>query len=300
MKALLKRIANALGYQIGPANRWSNTVEGYYPVFPRPRWGHGTPSNPHIRQALQKRRSEYKETLRSLAAHNYLLQKIQVPYDPTHAQTPYWDNEWFQSFDAACLVCFLAQRNPTYYVEIGSGHSTAFAHHAINEAGLKTKITSVDPQPRSGIDSLCDKVIRCTLEDSDLSIFDNLEQGDIVFFDGSHRVFQNSDVTIFFLEVLPRLTPGVLVHIHDIFLPDDYPSSWANRLFSEQYLLGAMLLCQETPFKVVIPNYFVSTDEDFTNDILRIFGRPEGGVMPGAYYRGAKKVLGSSFWVETL
>ena len=80
--------------------------------------------------------------------------------------------------------------------------------------------------------------MRQPLEAVDASEFGALTAGDVVFFDGSHRVFQNSDVTVFFLEILPALPPGVLVQIHDIFWPVDYPPAWADRYYSEQYMAG--------------------------------------------------------------
>jgi hypothetical protein len=99
----------------------------------------------------------------------------------------------------------------------------------------------LDPEPRAQIDALCDTSIRRRLEDCDLSMFDQLEAGDILFFDGSHRVFTNSDVTVFFLELMPRLKPGVIVHIHDIFLPC---SSWiARRIFLDRDGLMGALSC---------------------------------------------------------
>ena len=122
------------------------------------------------------------------------------------------------------------------------------------------KVISVDPQPRAEIDALCDKVCRMRLEDSDHQIFSVLQAGDILFFDGSHRVFTNSDVAVFFLEILPSLPPGVLVHIHDIFLPLDYPPEWNDRFYSEQYMLAAMLLCRDRPFDVILPNCYVMSD----------------------------------------
>jgi hypothetical protein len=118
---------------------------------------------------------------------------------------------------------------------------------AKRDGGLPTTITSIDPHPRAGIDTLCQRVIRQPLESSDLAVFADLRAGDVAFYDGSHRVFTNSDTTVFYLEVLPELPPGVLVGIHDILWPDDYLPEWADYWFSEQYLLGAYLLA-ETPW----------------------------------------------------
>src|ERR1700733_3021445 len=102
----------------------------------------------------------------------------------------------------------LVRSAPARYMEIGSGYSTRFARHAIQTVGLSTVIASLDPKPRAGIDALCDTVIRRRLEEADLAVFDQLEAGDILFFDGTHRALTNSDVTVFFLELLPRLKPG--------------------------------------------------------------------------------------------
>jgi hypothetical protein len=159
-------------------------------------------------------------------------------------------------------VCLILETNPQVYFEIGSGNSTKFARHAMRAGDLKTKVISVDPHPRAEIDALCDKVFRMPLEESDHKIFSSLQAGDILFFDGSHRVFTNSDVAVFFLEILPSLPPGILVHIHDIFLPLDYPPEWNYRFYFGQYILAAMLLCQNRPFDVVLPNRYVTSDPE--------------------------------------
>ncbi len=76
----------------------------------------------------------------------------------------------------------------------------------------------------------------------DLALFRELQAGDVLFIDSSHRCFMNSDVTVLFLEVLPNLPPGVLVQVHDIFIPYDYPREWVERYYAEQYLLSCYLL----------------------------------------------------------
>ena len=283
MKAILKKAANALGYQIGPIGRWSNSVDDYYPIDPKPRWG--SSGHSQLTTILERGFPQYSALLGSFHAHKQAFKEIPFTSD----KPPYWDNEWFQSFDAACLLGFLLTKRPKRYIEIGSGFSTAFAHHG------GASITSIDPEPRVAIGALCKHLIRAPLESCDLSIFDELESGDVLFFDGSHRVLQNSDVTVFFLDVLPRLKPGVLVHIHDIFLPADYPQSWTGKLYSEQYMLAAMLLSNPS-FRVVLPNYFVCTR--MQQEVLELFSYTSTGIMPGALFRGADKVVGSSFWIE--
>ncbi len=99
----------------------------------------------------------------------------------------------------------------------------------------------------------------------------------------------NSDATVFFLEILPRLKPGILVHIHDIFLPFDYPPEWAGRIYPEQYLLACYLLAGSR-LQVELPNAFVSQDAELCS-ILDPIWRLEQmrGVAPH----------GVSFWVRT-
>jgi hypothetical protein len=75
-----------------------------------------------------------------------------------------------------------------------------------------------------------------------LSTFDVLDPNDLLFWDGSHLVFNGTDTVRLFLEVMPRLKSGVMVHIHDISLPFEYFSFFDGRWYAEQYLLAAALL----------------------------------------------------------
>ena len=123
---------------------------------------------------------------------------------------------------------------------------------ARRDGGLSTHLTSIDPAPRAEIDALCDEVIRAPLEGADLGILGRLQPGDMLFFDGSHRVFMNADTVAFFLDVLPALPPGVIVGVHDIRLPDDYPPEFAERWYSEQYLLACWLLAESPRVKPLL------------------------------------------------
>jgi hypothetical protein len=263
-----------------------------YPINPKGRWGHGVPLHQGIAARLADGCARYTETLKRLATHQSALYDVSLVEASPTANMPSWINRFMEGLDAVALSCFLLDRKPSRYVEIGSGNSTKFARHAVEQAKLATSITSIDPQPRSEIDTLCDRVIRTKLEDTDLGLFEELRAGDLLFYDGSHRVFTNSDVTVFFLEVLPHLPGGVLVHIHDIFLPSDYPPEWNARLYSEQYLLAAMLLSKETSFEVVLPVNFIQTDPQLSQAAFRAFAplREKNPNMPWH---------GTSFWIET-
>ena len=271
-----------------------------YQVNPLPRWGHGLALHPQILSALEKSRADYARVLEELETHRAALHAVSHDYNPRDPTAPFWNNVWFSTLDAASLVGFLLSRKPTRYLEIGSGHSTMFARYAVRSGGLRTAITSVDPRPRAQIDALCDRVVRAPLETCDLAVFEELEPNDLLFLDGSHRIFTNSDVTVFFLEVLPRLKPGVLVHVHDVFLPADYPPAWNTRGYSEQYLLGAMLLCGAPPIRVILPNYYVCTDSWLGSRVRDIFRAGHGGRDIPIAYANAGKTPGVSFWLETV
>ena len=155
---------------------------------------------------------------------------------------PYWLNGFFPPSDAIALCGMLYQYKPHFYLEIGSGNSTKFVRKFISDFQSETKIISIDPEPRARIDELCDQVIRTPIEKVSLEQFEMLQENDILFIDSSHRCLQNSDVTCIFLDILPRLQSGVIVHFHDIWWPEDYPDNCVGRLYNEQYLLAVLLL----------------------------------------------------------
>src|SRR5262249_31452190 len=284
-RRIIRQAAKAVGIEIHQDDKtpweWSCSVEEYYPVSPAARWGYGNPAHPQILEKLKQQRSEISAVLSNFACCRGILDQVPADGDP-NSTMPFWNNDWFPYFDAASLIMMLVTNAPARYFEIGSGASTKFARYTVKKAGLSTKITSIDPQPRAEIDPLCDTVIRKRLEDCDLTIFDPLSAGDILFFDGSHRAFPNSDVTVFFLELIPRLKPGVIVHLHDIFLPWDYLPEWNKRMYSEQYLLAAMLLCPTQPFKVLLPNFFIYQDPELITKVPPLVSGLGGG----------------SFWLE--
>lgn len=160
-----------------------------------------------VRELLEKNRKRYAEHLTGFL--EYADQLAGIPLKGVEkASTAYWGNTWLPPLDALSLYGFLASERPAHYLEVGSGNSTKFARQAVRDLGLDTRITSIDPEPRAHIDHLCDEVVRVPLQDADLGVFAELEPGDILFIDGSHRLQMGSDVMVFFCELLPRLKPG--------------------------------------------------------------------------------------------
>lgn len=232
-----------------------------YEVHSIPRYGYGKPPHPELFEMLNTNRGKYAEILHQFLQFKSHLAAIPI-CQPESSETPYWGNLFVQGLDPVSLYAFVSLQNPRLHIEIGSGNSTKFVRKAIRDRHLQTRIISIDPHPRAEIDGLCDEVRREPLEETDLSLFDRLGRGDILFIDGSHRVFMNTDVTVVFLEVLPRLKPGVLVYIDDIYLPLDYPPEWIPRYYSEQYLLAILLLSGSNRYEVVLPCAFIVSDPE--------------------------------------
>lgn len=268
-----------------------------YPITPVPRYGYGKPSHPVLEAIIARQIKSYAETIRLFIDYGDALSSIacnrsEDDIDPT------FSNTYFSGLDAIALYSLLSAKKPKTFFEIGSGHSTRFARRAIKDNSLQTRIVLCDPQPRAEIDAICDEVIREPFETLDLSALDTLHEGDFLFIDSSHRCFTNSDVTVEFLEAIPRLNRGVFVHIHDILLPYDYPPEWSGRHYSEQYLLASYLLGGGGNTEIVLPNAYVSTNGQLTNLIDPLWQLPGMAAILShtrSLYHG---YLGFSFWLK--
>jgi hypothetical protein len=257
-----------------------------YPVRPKTRWGYAYPQYGPMAAYLGRHVARFRAAYADLL--KYQTEFEQIPPSPgPDPRTPYWDNGTFPSLDAMALYAILADQNPAQYVEIGSGNSTKFARRAIERHNLRTRVVSIDPFPRAEVNALCDVSIRAVLEDQDLDFFSQLGPGDVVFFDGSHFGYQNSDTVVFFLDILPRLPVGVWVQIHDIVWPWDYGPEVIDRYFTEQYLLAAYILGGAARMDVQLANWFASKQPELDRMVDPIFAVPNLRSIPR---------IGSSFW----
>ncbi|HVM59988.1 MAG TPA: class I SAM-dependent methyltransferase [Verrucomicrobiae bacterium] len=179
-----------------------------------------------------------------------------VPQTKTDDVTPYWGNDYFHPGDARLAYAVIACHRPRRVIEIGCGNSTKFMRRAIDDYQLPTRITCIDPQPREDISKVAHEYFEASLPTVDLDVFDQLEPGDVLFLDGSHLVMNGSDCVQFFLNILPRLPKGVWIHLHDIFLPFDYPYQlFLDCKSNEQYML-AMLFLFSREWLPVLPIYY--------------------------------------------
>lgn len=263
------------------------TLEYPPPAPAQRRWGWGNPSNAALRELFARRTDDYHRPIELIERHGPDLARVGGS-DPGHGE-PTWDQDWFTGLDAAALYAFIRARRPARYHEVGSGNSTLFAARAIRDGALPTRILSVDPHPRAAVDSVCDEMIRSPLEHADPGRVAALEAGDILLLDSSHYVLPGSDVVTFFLEVMPALPTRVLVGIHDVFLPDDYPWWLSGGWYSEQYMLAAWLLGAGEKATLVFPIHYCATESALRAALDTAWAR--AGLTGLAY--------GSTLWFET-
>ena len=230
-----------------------------YRFDPEPRFGYGKPPQAELYGIFERNRPNFSSWIARIKEQSSKLLQLERSTTPSDSD-PTFHNHYFNGLDAAALYSVVATERPARFFEVGSGNSTKFIHRAKRDYGLDTTIISIDPNPRAEVELLCDEAIRSPLEQMDLGMFADVGKGDILFIDGSHRCFTNTDVTVFFLEILPRLKPGAIFHIHDILLPYDYPPVWRDRYYSEQYLLACWLLGDASKFELMLANAFVSLD----------------------------------------
>ena len=256
----------------------------------RQRWGFSRPPIKALYDWFAAHENDYREFIGTMRRYALELKDVPRHLDTKRLHVPAWEGFAYDPFDIVALYTMIRERKPKRYLEIGSGVTTSIARRAISDGRLSTQITSIDPHPRSEIDKICDQVIRHGLESCDPAIVDTLEAGDILFFDGSHRSFMNSDVTVFFIDILPRLKPGVIVHVHDINLPWDYDAYFMNWYWNEAYMLAVYLMGRQSSIVPLLPTAFICRDprfdSEFSDPILDL-----GDYKPA--WRG-----GGAFWFQ--
>jgi len=124
---------------------------------------------------------------------------------------------------------------------VSSGHSTRFLAEAIADGGLASELTAIDPAPRADIAETGARMIATPVPSCGTAPFAGLAAGDLLFIDSSHVLMPGSDVDFLLNQILPGLPAGVLLHVHDIFLPDGYPAEWAWRGYNEQLAIAPLL-----------------------------------------------------------
>jgi hypothetical protein len=214
-----RRLALGLPTVLGLKPRGWFIPHRYAPLLPPPG---AQPPYPAIERLFEKSAATFIGVLDAVDAHAAQLEGCKNLFDQS----------WFPSLDAAVAYALVRERKPQRIIEVGSGHSTRVLSRALGGVG---EIVAIDPAPRADIIDLPGvRVVPSTLQAAPLELFDGLRSGDALFIDSSHILMPGSDVDILLNRVLPMLPAGVLIHIHDIFLPFDYPAIWGWRAYNEQ------------------------------------------------------------------
>ncbi len=199
-------------------------------------------------------------------------------------------NPFFSGLDSRMHFALLRLLQPRRVIEVGSGHSSLLTAD-VNARFLdgRAHVTCIDPTPQAQVHRNLrttpgiSTVIERHVEHVGLEPFLALESGDLLFIDSSHVVKTGNDVAFLYLQVLPRLAAGVVIHMHDIFLPDEYPEPWVlreQRSWNEQYLVQALLV-DSKGFRVLFGSHGASLF--LSADVVATFGQVVGG---------------GSFWIQ--
>jgi predicted O-methyltransferase YrrM len=203
--------------------RYAATVPDTQPVYT------------HLQRMFAAKRGSFAKFCKSLDAYADDFSTFGPP------PAPRWQQGWFSRLDGAAAYGIVRTHKPQTIIEVGSGHSTRFMARAIRDGGFECNQIAIDPAPRTAIRALPVTWHKELLNEHHMRLFARLRPDDIAFFDSSHILMPGTDVDIILNRILPLLQPGVLIHFHDIFLPDPYPASWLWRGYNEQNALGGVI-----------------------------------------------------------
>jgi hypothetical protein len=248
------------------------------------------PDTRELKEDVWTRRSELVGVDMNEAKQLEILSEFTARYKSeyelyqSHAGVPDW----------GILYCMIRHFKPRRIIEIGSGHSTVVAAMAIErnrkEMGVEASLIAIEPYPRQdlidGFPGLTE-LKSMPVQDVPLAEFQQLGENDILFIDSSHMLKMGSDVQYEYLEVIPRLQNGVIVHIHDIFFPYEYPREWAmdrTIFWNEAYILQAFLAFNSA-FEVIWSSSYLH--HHHPGALQRAFSRyhPQNGVPSSFYMR---------------
>jgi len=237
-----------------------------------------------LRKVCSRFRPEYE---------HFPIKQTSVPHEF------FLDNGAFGKVDAEVLHSMIRHYQPRRVIEIGSGCSTLVTAAALEmnrvQNGRESRFTAIEPHPgplfRSPIPGLTE-LLQLPLEAVDLNLFQELGENDVLFIDSTHAVKSGGDVNQIYLEILPRLRAGVVIHVHDIFLPAEYPKQWLleeHVFWTEQYLLQAFLMFNRE-FEVLWGGSYMHLEH--SDELMRHFPSYQRDAWPGSFWM--RRVGGSS------
>ncbi len=248
--ALVMKFVRSAGVQRLPACRFLLRRLGVFPIinhYYEPQFIFSA-SEPAERR-LAGINWDLEDQVSFLESLGFAHELAELPQEETGQGEFFLKNYFFEAGDAEFWYQLIRKIKPKRIIEVGSGYSTLLAIKAIRRNQAESRDYScrhvcIEPYERPWLETAGVEVVRDLVEHVDLSVFSELQANDILFIDSSHVIRSPGDVLFEYLEVLPTLNPGVIVHLHDIFSPGDYPSYWRKdrvRFWNEQYLLEAFL-----------------------------------------------------------
>lgn len=232
------------------------------------------------------------EQLKLISDFNYNNELLKIPLNEDKSNFGfYYNNGSYESGDAEFLYNLIRHFKPNRIIEIGSGYSTLMARNAIKQNQNENQEYScehicVEPYEMPWLENLNIKLVRELVENLEINFFQKLRKNDILFIDSSHVIRPQGDVNFEILNLLPSLNSGVVIHIHDIFTPKDYPDDWVikeHRLWNEQYLLEAFLTSNKD-FRIIgALNYLSHNYKKEFEDKCPVFAKQQGR-EPGAFW----------------
>lgn len=223
----------------------------YSPLLDLERLGDGAPHLPFDGEEWWEH-LDFREDAQRAYYEEILTRHEVLPFPPRKtADFRYFtDNQWFPASDAHTLSGIIQKEKPRRIIEVGSGFSSAVMLDTLQHTGATAELTFIEPNPER-LQSLLDchdqtlTTIRARMvQEIPPADFDRLEAQDVLFIDSSHVSKVGSDVSYIFLRILPRLKPGVIVHVHDVFYPYSYPAVWIRegKAWNESLFLRAFLI----------------------------------------------------------
>ena len=232
-----------------------------------------------------------EEQLDLLAKFNYNQELLKFPLNRKNEVEFYYDNISYAPGDAEYLYNIVRHFKPGRIIEIGSGYSTLMVRNAITNNKLDNSHYTchhicIEPYEQQWLEKIEVELIREKVECIEKSFFQQLKSNDLLFIDSSHIIRPQGDVLFEYLELLPTLKPGVLIHVHDIFTPKDYPDEWVYKnhsLWNEQYLLEAFISFNPE-FRIIGALNYLS--HNYRNEFAEkcpVFAKQQDG-EPGAFW----------------
>jgi predicted O-methyltransferase YrrM len=250
----------------------------------------------HLSKSLREDRElsgidfNIEEQLNLLSKFNYNEELLEFPIEKRRDNEYYYNNTSFISGDGEFLFNTVRHFKPVKIIEIGCGLSTLMIQNAVGKnkasnANYSCKHICIEPYEKPWLAEIEVELMRKKVEDVDKLLFQELEANDILFIDSSHIIRPQGDVLFEFLEILPTLKSGVVIHIHDIFTPKDYLNEWIYNhfLWNEQYLLEAFLMFNRD-FRIIgALNYLSHNFRKEFSDKCPVF-KKQTGKEPGSFW----------------